>query len=61
MKKPQKFEWIRIKETDRNTCTRVDDKNMTKESWLDCMNDLMIKGNLTIVDILNYYSPPNKR
>ena len=54
--KCKKFIWLREKE-EKGTVTKVDDENMDKIDWLDCLHDVMVKGNITLVDLLDHCSP----
>ena len=48
------FEWKRTKEGGA-TVTQIDEHSMTKDDWYDCLISVMVKGNISISDIINYF------
>lgn len=48
------FEWKRYKE-DGTTVTQIDEFGMTKDDWYDCLVSVMVKGNISISDIINHF------
>jgi len=48
------FEWKRCKEGGA-IVTQIDELNMTKDDWYDCLISVMVKGNISISDIINHF------
>lgn len=56
----KKIIWKRYKENN-GIVTKFNEENLDKQDFLECIEDIMEKGNLTMLDLLHYYSTKDWR
>lgn len=61
IKKQMKFVWERVYYKDGGTVTSQEwDGKAPKEDVMDCIEDLMERGGITLIDLLKKFSPKKR-